>query len=194
MLQTIPGGIPTPVSLQRQQELLITLAPEDMLYIIHYPGNPQGEGLFRRCMNGYPLHKVVGEWGCVVVAAMVIDYCMYECMQPRVHVLLTQCNHQIIIILSRCIFSYYASSECNTTYTYLTLPTGPFLTHKATTYGGLQVPLSSRWYRGSQWLLHCIVDVYRQLAHLCLMAVFWSATSYTMYSLDHSKKVQRCSS
>ena len=54
----------------------------------------------------------------------------------RVHVHLPQCNHELIKISSRCILSYYVSSERNTTHTYLTLPTGPFLTHKATTYGG----------------------------------------------------------
>ena len=67
---------------------------------------------------------------------MFTDYCMHECMQPRVHVLLTQCKHELIKISSICILSYYVSSERNTTHTYLTLPTGPVLTHKATTYGG----------------------------------------------------------
>ena len=43
---------------------------------------------------------------------------------------------KIIEVLSRRIFSYYVSSERNTTHTYLTHPTGPFLIHKATTYGG----------------------------------------------------------
>ena len=40
VLQAIPGGMPAQVSLQRQEELHVTLARDDMLYIIHHPGNP----------------------------------------------------------------------------------------------------------------------------------------------------------
>ena len=61
MLQSIPGGMPAQISLQQQEELQVKLAPNDMLYIIHHPGIPGEKGAFRKCMNGYLLHKVVGE-------------------------------------------------------------------------------------------------------------------------------------
>ena len=66
VLQAIPGGMPAQISLQRQEELHVTLARDDMLYIIHHPGNPHhpsnpgDEEAFTMCLNGYLLHSVVG--------------------------------------------------------------------------------------------------------------------------------------
>ena len=61
VLQSIPGGMPLPVSLHRQEKVGVTLTRDDMLYIIHHPGNPGEEGAFTKCLNGYLLHSVVGE-------------------------------------------------------------------------------------------------------------------------------------
>ena len=61
VLQSIPCGVPAQVSLQQQEELHVELACDDWLCIIYHHGNPGKEGAFRRCMDGYALHNVVGE-------------------------------------------------------------------------------------------------------------------------------------
>ena len=61
VLQSIPGGVPAQVSLQRQEELHVELARDDRLCIIYHHGNPGKEGAFRRYIDGYALHNVVGE-------------------------------------------------------------------------------------------------------------------------------------
>ena len=61
VLQSIPGGLPAQVSLQWQEGLHVKLARDNRLCIICHHGNPGKEGAFRKCMDGYALHNVVGE-------------------------------------------------------------------------------------------------------------------------------------